>query len=309
MARVTPLDFVGKKIGSWSIKSFKKEDMTLDCLCDCGTQKSYSYAGVKKFTEESSCGCKSKHPYPKQGDIYQTNNGDVEVLHRENCNKISIKFVESGYECITAGKELRSGNIANPLSPSVYGVGTVGVGDYISNYEGKDGQLYRAWTGMIQRCYSRDKNFLVENPTYKDATMANEWLNFQVFGTWYYNQVGCHDKTQLDKDLLVKGNKHYGPNSVVLIPISVNTFLVGNDASRGIYPKGVCIHHKGFRAQCHQGKGRKFTGPVVYSVDEAWLQYKEIKESYAKELAAKWQSQIDPRAYQALMSYEVLITD
>jgi hypothetical protein len=309
MARITPLDFVSKKIGSWRILRFTKSNLTMDCLCDCGNTKTYSYCGVKKFTEDSSCGCKSKHPYPKQGDIYPTHNGDVEVLSRENCNKIRIRFVESGYECTTAGKELRSGNIANPLAPSVYGVGIVGVGKYKTGYTGVDGQLYRAWNGMVQRCYSRDGNFLLENPTYINATMDETWLQYQVFGDWYYNQVGCCDKTHVDKDLLMKGNKHYGPNTVVLVPPAINMFLVGNDADRGIYPKGVTAHGKGWRAQCSLGRGSKHRAVLVYSVQEAWLQYKVVKEGYAKTLAAKWQFQIDPRAYQALMSYEVLITD
>lgn len=42
---------------------------------------------------------------------------------------------------------------------------------------------------------------------------------------------------------------------------------------------------------------------------EAFLVYKEAKEAYIKDVANKWKEQIDQRAYNALMNYEVEITD
>ena len=42
---------------------------------------------------------------------------------------------------------------------------------------------------------------------------------------------------------------------------------------------------------------------------EAFNAYKTAKEAFVKEQANKWKSQIDIRAYNALMNYEVNITD
>ena len=42
---------------------------------------------------------------------------------------------------------------------------------------------------------------------------------------------------------------------------------------------------------------------------EAFNYYKINKEKYVKELAEKWKSKIDERAYQALINYTVEITD
>ena len=42
---------------------------------------------------------------------------------------------------------------------------------------------------------------------------------------------------------------------------------------------------------------------------EAFNAYKIAKEAFVKEQANKWKSEIDIRAYEALMSYEVSIDD
>ena len=42
---------------------------------------------------------------------------------------------------------------------------------------------------------------------------------------------------------------------------------------------------------------------------EAFNAYKQAKEVFVKEVAEKWKSQIDERAYEALMEYTVEITD
>ena len=42
---------------------------------------------------------------------------------------------------------------------------------------------------------------------------------------------------------------------------------------------------------------------------EAFNAYKEAKEAFVKEQANKWKGKIDNRAYNALMNYQVEITD
>ena len=42
---------------------------------------------------------------------------------------------------------------------------------------------------------------------------------------------------------------------------------------------------------------------------EAFNAYKVAKEAFVKEVAEKWKSQIDKRAYDSLMNYTVEITD
>ena len=66
---------------------------------------------------------------------------------------------------------------------------------------------------------------------------------------------------------------------------------------------------KAFVATVNKNKGkREHLGSFTTEI-EAFNAYKQAKESFIKEQANKWESQIDPRAYEALMNYEVEITD
>ena len=54
---------------------------------------------------------------------------------------------------------------------------------------------------------------------------------------------------------------------------------------------------------------KKKTLGYYSNAEDAFLAYKEAKEAYIKEVANKWKDQIDVRVYEALMKYEVEITD
>jgi hypothetical protein len=87
---------------------------------------------------------------------------------------------------------------------------------------------------MIQRCYSKDAH--KKNPTYKGCTVATEWQVFSNFERWYLANYfkGC----QLDKDLKVKGNRIYSPDTCLLVPRQINTVILGTsstDPNAGIW--------------------------------------------------------------------------
>ena len=81
-----------------------------------------------------------------------------------------------------------------------------------------------------------------------------------------------------------------------------------NDRSnnRGEYPLGVCFDkQKGkFMAYCAVNGKQQHLG-YFNTVDEAFAVYKPFKEALCKQLALKWQSEIDPRLFNAMMSWSV----
>ena len=63
-----------------------------------------------------------------------------------------------------------------------------------------------------------------------------------------------------------------------------------------------------YYASCRRGGGKEYLGTFDTEL-ETFHAYKQAKEAYVKELAEKWKDQIDPRVYEALMNYQVEITD
>ena len=67
--------------------------------------------------------------------------------------------------------------------------------------------------------------------------------------------------------------------------------------------------NKAFMAQVNKNKGKQECLGFFNTEIEAFKAYKKAKESFVKEQADKWKDQIDIRAYNALMNYEVSIDD
>ena len=95
------------------------------------------------------------------------------------------------------------------------------------------------------------------------------------------------------------------------IPSEINSLLIKCTASRGEHLVGVywCKTAKAFVARVNRNKGGSEHLGLFKTEIEAFNAYKTAKEAFVKEQANKWKSQIDERAYEALMSYEVEITD
>lgn len=159
----------------------------------------------------------------------------------------------------------------------------------------------RVWSGILSR--------VGRHPSYADCTV--EWGNEGEFAQWAVQQIGLLEEGfELDKDVLIKGNRVYGPDTCVFIPNEVNVLLSGcyKAKRRGAYPIGVCFN-KGsgtFVAQMNKEYGSldKYLGSFK-TVEAAFACYKEAKEARIKTLAEKWRDKIDPRAYEALMARTV----
>ena len=91
----------------------------------------------------------------------------------------------------------------------------------------------------------------------------------------------------------------------------INKVLTKSTATRGKHLIGVYWHKRDevFVAQVSKNKGKQEHLGCFKTELEAFNAYKVAKESFVKEQAEKWKSQIDDRAYEALMAYTVEITD
>lgn len=239
--------------------------------------------------------------------------GDFKILKYNNKRNVEIQFVTTGYRKVAEMKEVKTGSIKDPYLPSVYGVGVLGA-KYPSRVNGVLTKEYVLWHSMLVRCYS--DNSKKKNPTYEGCEVSNKFKSYEYFYEWCHSQIGFDNDGngnpfQLDKDLLVKGNKVYNENVCVFLPQEINSLLVKSTASRGEYLIGVCLHKrdKVFMATVSKNKGKQEFLGYFNTELEAFNAYKTAKETFIKEQANKWKGKIDERAYNALMNYTVEITD
>lgn len=117
------------------------------------------------------------------------------------------------------------------------------------------------------------------------------------------------DGWQLDKDVLIKGNKAYSPDACCFVSSEINNLFIKSDSKRGEYPIGVTKVKGGkYRAQIVKNNKVVYLG-TFKTIEEAFQVYKTAKEQYIKEIADKYKNLIDKKVYQALINYKVEITD
>jgi len=181
---------------------------------------------------------------------------------------------------------------------------------YPANKDGKLVKEYDLWHCMLRRCTEK---FWEGYQTYTGTTCSENFKNYNYFYEWCNTQVGFGNTDekgkvwQLDKDLLVKGNKLYSEDTCVFVPHRLNSLLLKCDTTRGEYPVGVYLEKENnkFRARS-KGEGNKRQHLGYFNTpQEAFQAYKTFKEALIKDVANEYKNQLDPRVYEALMNYEV----
>ena len=250
-----------------------------------------------------------------EGMVYDTNcNGKLEIIHFQNATNVRVRFIETQYETMTYLTQILKGSVRDWSLSRVYGVGVVdkglikGKGNHTYNY------YYNVWSSMLQRCY--DEKLHLSRPTYTGCSVSEDFKCFSKFSEWAEQQVGSDSvddngtNFHLDKDILSKGNKIYSTETCCFVPHDINTQFTMSKSKRGELPVGVS-RRKGsgmYRAQIKSNGVVKALGDHP-TIDQAFQAYKQAKEAYIKEVANKWRGRIDERVYEALMNYEVEITD
>lgn len=184
----------------------------------------------------------------------------------------------------------------------VSGVG-INDADYPITYTDPSGKKYKCpfyttWAAMLYRCY--DPTFHQRRPTYQGCSVVDDWKTFSNFSRWMQGQNW--QGNELDKDLLVPGNKVYGPSTCLFVPSSLNNLLTLRANARGALPLGVSETtingYKYFVASLSRG-GKRVRVGYFKTVEEAEAAYEAAKKDYIRELAI---AQTDPVLRQVLLN-------
>jgi len=169
-----------------------------------------------------------------------------------------------------------------------------GVGDNDVKYSTVKGtpvyEAYRAWKNMLNRAYSG--NF----PAYCGTDVSDDWKLLSKFAAIYL--LNCDDGYELDKDILVTGNKQYGPDTCRYVPNYVNMLLVDRAASRGSLPIGVSIKGNRYQSQCNQlqnnGKSKKVSFGTFDAPEKAHQAWQNGKITAIERVIKKYKTEPNP---------------
>ena len=248
------------------------------------------------------------------GQTRINNQGEVMfIVEYINAHDITVQFKKTSELVKTDYKNFIKGSVKSHFTASVYGVGITGL-QPTRDENGEQLNSYKCWCEMLRRCYS--SKLQEKYQTYIGCSVCDDWLFYPNFKNWYdksYYEIDGKT-SQLDKDILVKGNKIYSAETCIFVPQFINKLFTKRQNGRGELPIGVYYDKtkKKYVAQLSVFKDgrsvRKNLGRFN-TADEAFEVYRKAKEDYIKEVADEYKDKIPVKLYEAMYSYEVSIND
>ena len=171
----------------------------------------------------------------------------------------------------------------------------------------KKTKIFQTWYSMMRRCHSAYRKY--DYAKYNDCHVDQRFWSFSFFREWAEQQVGYGvSGFEIDKDILVRGNRIYSPETCAFVPGQINSCIIPKVSKKSNLPTGVKIDGRGFVAQIMVKPKTIYLGKYP-TKEEAFAAYKDAKEQRIKEVAKQWQPMIDSRVFDALMAWEIKITD
>lgn len=241
----------------------------------------------------------------KEGKVFTGNDGiEAVVINYINSSNVLIKHFDAHATIsnVTSGS-LRRGKFSSPYSPTLCGIGFIGIGDFAACQNYEISREYSLWSGMMKRCY--DKRYHIKNPRYKGCTVSEDWHNFQNFAEWLDNHEFSKDKGyQVDKDIINQGNKIYSAENCTLVPQEINKLLITRGAKRGKYLIGASLVKATGKFVSQMSVNGRVERIGLFSTElEAHQAYVIAKEAYVKVTAIEYKDRIEQRVFDALMNW------
>jgi len=231
------------------------------------------------------------------------NNITATVINYKGARNVDV-ILSNGciIKSITIGN-LKNRQVSNPLEITAYGVGIFGQPDTNLKHFKK---AYLTWRGIMGRCY--DDNIQKKQPTYIGCKTDDEWHFFPNFLDWYSKKY--IEGYELDKDILIKGNKIYSPKTCCFVPKEINTLLTNSKTTRNGLIGTYKLTNGKYSTQITIDSKTKSLGRFNTEL-EAFEKYKQEKEGHIKDLALLYYSNgiISEECYNALICYEININD
>jgi hypothetical protein len=247
--------------------------------------------------------CKQKY----EGQVKLNKFGTpMKLLEYINSDNVIVEFQDEYKAKVKVQYgSFKNGKTRNPYDKEVLGIACIGE-TKCGDGNGKHKKSYRHWFNMLNRCYGDESKL---NRKYKRCTVCKEWLCYANFEKWFdenYYECPIGGKMCLDKDILIKGNKTYSPNTCCFVPNRINVMFTKRDNKRGSSVIGSTFYEGRYYVRVSDGttKGSIKLGSYD-NEDEAFEVYKQAKEKLIQSVAEEYKQYIPSNVYKALHSYRV----
>ena len=129
------------------------------------------------------------------------NEAQIELANKQSLSKLRSEYLEAMEKWKSACKDLKLG----------------GYKCEVDNHP-----AYTKWQGMLNRAYGASSG-----KWYDNVTVSESFKHYPIFKQWYLTQY-LEEGWELDKDLLVKGNKVYCASRCCFLPKEINSALAIN---------------------------------------------------------------------------------
>ena len=168
----------------------------------------------------------------------------------------------------------------------------------------KKKKLSSTYWNMRARCYSED--YQKRNPKYVGCTVCPEWMdNKQTFYDWMKENYYTVDDDQmdLDKDILVKGNKIYSPDTCIFVPHVINSYFE-NLTRKPVYLSTIGKYRMDIWIE-----NRNISLGYFDSEEEAKMEFIKHKEAAILAKADMYKNKIPKELYDAMINWKIELSD
>lgn len=225
----------------------------------------------------------------------------MKIIRYVNRADITIEFQdEHKYRTNTTYQNFKIGQIKNPYDKSIWGVGYLGEETETHFVNNACIPSFGAWTNMIKRCYA--EHLRHKHLAYTNCTMCDEWHNYQNFRSWYdTNYYDIREgRMHIDKDVMVKDNKVYSPETCIFLPQRINMIFMKKNRMiiDADLPTGLRRTVVGFSATYNT----KWLGNFK-TLKEALYYYNIEKQIHINKVAEEYRGRIPDFIYYALLNW------
>ncbi len=139
------------------------------------------------------------------------------------------------------------------------------------------------WDSINRRC----KDDEIKLPSYYGC--RNIFQDFQYFASWCQDQYGYLERLEggnfwhIDKDILVPGNKNYGPDTCCFVPPILNSLLTFNKKGINLPPGVTKSKYSGYQCNISIGGKKRYLG-TFSTPEEAYNAWKVAKIEYVESI-------------------------